>query len=92
MTQARQPEENEINRALRRLDRRVRRLEDTQMPASELNDSFDRVYDEIDALEAKIDDRFDALDAKMDRQYEEMNLKFATIMRHLTGEGNSPIL
>jgi Mg2+ and Co2+ transporter CorA len=92
MTQAREPDDNETSRALRRLDRRVRRLEDTQMPASELNDSFNRVYDEIDALEEQIDRRFDTLEAKIDRQYEEMNLKFATIMRHLTGEGNNPIL
>jgi predicted nucleic acid-binding Zn-ribbon protein len=92
MTQSREPEENDLSRAVRRLDRRVRRLEDTQVPASELNDSFNRVYDEMDALEEQIDRRFDSLEAKMDRQYEEMNLKFATIMRHLTGEGNNPIL
>ena len=62
------------------------------MPASELNESIDRVYDKIDALEAQIDYRFDLLESKIDRQYEEMNLKFATIIRHLTGERNNPVL
>ena len=92
MTQAREPEENDISRALRRLDRRLRRLEDTQVPASEMSDSFNRVYDEIDALEEQIDRRFDTLEAKIDKQYEEMNLKFAMVIRHLTGETNNPIL
>ena len=62
------------------------------MPASELNESIDRVYDKIDALEAQIDYRFDLLESKIDRQYEEMNLKFATIIRHLTGERNKPVV
>ena len=62
------------------------------MLANELNESFDRVYDKIDALEAQIDYRFDLLESKIDRQYEEMNLKFDTIIRHLTGERNKPVV
>ena len=51
----------------------------------ELNDSFNRVYDEIDALEENINRRFDEQSQKLDEQ----NRKIDVILRHLTGQGNS---
>jgi hypothetical protein len=85
MTQAREPDDTDLIRSLRRLDRRVSRLEDTQVTWRELNDSFNRVYDEIDALEENISRRFDEQSQKLDEQ----NRKIDVILRHITGQGNS---
>jgi hypothetical protein len=57
------------------------------MPARSLNESFDRVYDEIDALENHMNARFDRLEIEVRDMRAEMNGKFDTIMRHLTGLG-----
>ena len=65
MTQAREPEDRGLDRTLRSFDRRISRLEDTQVTWRELNTSFDRVYDEIDALEAQVNLRFDELKNEM---------------------------
>jgi hypothetical protein len=85
MTQAREPDDTDLIRSLRRLDRRVSRLEDTQVTWRELNDSFNRVYDEIDALEENMNRRFDEQSQKLDEQ----NRKIDAILRHITGQGNS---
>jgi predicted nucleic acid-binding Zn-ribbon protein len=45
----------EIERKLRSLNRRIECLEDTQVTGRELNRGFDRVYQEIDHLEDKVD-------------------------------------
>ncbi len=58
------------------------------MPARSLNESFDRVYDEIDALEGIVNQRFDRLEVEVREMRAEMNGKFDTIMRHLTGLGD----
>lgn len=52
MTQSSEPNDSqrEINRRFRDLSWRVERLETSQMPARSLNEFFDRVYEEIDAL------------------------------------------
>jgi predicted nuclease with TOPRIM domain len=96
MTQAREPDDTDLIRSIRRLDRRVSRLEDTQLTWRELNDSFNRVYDEIDTLEDQIDRRFDTLETSMNQRFDrlegevrELNGKFDIIMRHITGQGNS---
>jgi predicted RNase H-like nuclease (RuvC/YqgF family) len=81
MTQAREPDDSDVARSLRRLDRRVSRLEDTQVTWRELNDSFNRVYDEIDALEDQMNRRFDEQSQKLDEQ----NRKIDIILRHITG-------
>ncbi|WP_309740042.1 MULTISPECIES: hypothetical protein [unclassified Chamaesiphon] len=85
MTQAREPDDTDLIRSLRRLDRRVSRLEDTQVTWRELNDSFNRVYEEIDALEENMNRRFDEQSQKQDEQ----NRKIDIILRHITGQGNS---
>ncbi len=83
MTQAQEPNDrnNEINRQLRSLNRRVERLEDTQITGRELNRGFDRVYEEIDDLNDKIDD----LQSEFTEFRNEINQKLDTILRHITG-------
>jgi hypothetical protein len=68
MTQASEPNDSqrEINRRFRDLSWRVERLETSQMPARSLNESFDRVYEEIDALEDTVNQRFDRLETRID--------------------------
>ncbi len=85
MTQAREPDDTDLMRSIRQLDRRVSRLEDTQVTWRELNDSFNRVYDEIDALAENMNRRFDEQSQKLDEQ----NRKIDVILRHITGQGNS---
>jgi hypothetical protein len=85
MTQAREPDDTDLIRSLRRLDRRVSRLEDTQVTWRELNDSFNRVYDEIDALEENMNRRFDEQSQKLDEQTQKIDI----ILRHITGQSNS---
>ena len=83
MTQAQEPNDrnHEINRQLRSLNRRVERLEDTQITGRELNRGFDRVYEEIDDLNDKIDD----LQSEFIEFRTEVNQKLDTILRHITG-------
>jgi hypothetical protein len=90
MTQANEPNDSqrEINRRFRDLSWRVEPLETSQMPARSLDESFDRVYDEIDALEGIVNGRFDRLEVEVRDMRAEMNGKFDTIMRHLTGLGD----
>ncbi|WP_309739599.1 hypothetical protein [Chamaesiphon sp. OTE_20_metabat_361] len=90
MTQANEPNDSqrEINRRFRDLSWRVERLETSQMPARSLNESCDRVYDEIDALEGIVNQRFDRLEVEVREMRAEMNGKFDTIMRYLTGLGD----
>ncbi|WP_310486928.1 hypothetical protein [Chamaesiphon sp. VAR_69_metabat_338] len=78
MTQANEPNDRRIDRQLRTINRRVNRLEDTQVTWGELNIEFDRLYDEVDDLKKEMNQRFDSLESKFD-----------LIMRHITGEGNS---
>jgi predicted RNA-binding protein with EMAP domain len=72
---------NEVNRQLRSLNRRVQRLEYSQATPQELAESFERVYEEIDALENIVTQRFDKLES-------ELNGKIDIILRHITGQGN----
>jgi hypothetical protein len=90
MTQANEPNDpqREINRRFRDLSWRVERLETSQMPARSLSESFDRVYDEIDALENIVNQRFDRLEVEVKEMRAEMNGKFDTIVRHLIGLGD----
>jgi predicted nuclease with TOPRIM domain len=92
MTQAREPDDTDLIRSLRR----VSKLEDTQVTWRELNDSFNRVYEEIDIVEEQIDRRFDTLETFMNQRFDrlegevrELNGKFDIIMRHITGQSNS---
>jgi predicted nucleic acid-binding Zn-ribbon protein len=90
MTQAQDPNDRnyEIDRKLRSLNRRVERLEDTQITSGELDRGFDRVYDEIDHLNHKLDtlqSDFVALQSEFTGFRDEINQKLDTILRHLTG-------
>jgi CHASE3 domain sensor protein len=89
MTSAREPDDRGLDRTLRSFDRRISRLEDTQVTWRELNDAFDRVYEEIDELKVEMNQRFDTQDAKIDSLGTELNGKIDTILRHITGQGNS---
>jgi predicted RNA-binding protein with EMAP domain len=84
MTQSQEPNDrnNEVNKQIRSLNRRVQRLEYSQITPQELSESFERVYEEIDALEDIIIQRFDRLES-------ELNGKIDVILRHITGQGNS---
>jgi phage shock protein A len=87
MTQANEPNDSqrEINRRFRDLSWRVERLETSQMPARSLNESFDRVYEEIDALEDTVNQRFDRLETRIDRMEADLTGKIDLILRHVTG-------
>jgi hypothetical protein len=79
MTQANQP--NDWDRQLRHMNRRLERLEDTQIPPQELYRALDRVYDEIDGLEQQMNRRFDLVDSKI----AEVEGKIDLILKHITG-------
>jgi hypothetical protein len=87
MTQANEPNDfpREIDRQLRHLNRRVERLEETQITTQELARAFDRVYDDTSAIRRDLSD----LDLKVDRRFDELNGKIDIIMRHITGQNNS---
>jgi hypothetical protein len=87
MTQAREPDDRGLDRTLRSFDRRISRLEDTQVTWRELNGAFDRVYEEIDELKVEMNQRFDAQDTKIDNLGTELNGKLDLILRQLTGMG-----
>jgi polyhydroxyalkanoate synthesis regulator phasin len=77
MTQSNdQPEDRRIDRQLRTINRRVNRLEDTQVTWGELNVEFDRLYDEVDELKAEVK-----------QQFAEVNTKLDIIIRGMTGMG-----
>lgn len=67
MTQADQPNDRnrEIDRQLRSLNRRVDRLEYSQISPQEFSGAFDRIYDEIDALKDTVNERCDLLAAAL---------------------------
>ena len=75
-------EDRRLDRQLRTINRRVNRLEDTQVTWGELNVEFDRLYDEVDDLKKEMNQRFDSLSS-------ELNGKIDIILRHITGSGNS---
>lgn len=75
----------EVTRNLRSLNRRVDRLEYAQISPQEFSRAFDRVYDEIDALEATINQRFDRLESES----QELNRKFDIVMKHITGQSDT---
>lgn len=93
MTQAREPDDQDrVNRELRGLNRRLDRLEYTQISPQEWNGVLDRIYEEIGATRSEMRAEFVAVNARldnMDRRFDSLDAKFNTIMQHLTGQGNS---
>jgi predicted nuclease with TOPRIM domain len=91
MTQSNEPSDRnqEIDRQLRDLRRRADRLEYLQVPPQEFSRSFDRVYDEIDALEDIVNERFDRMNERFDQlegKVQELNRKFDIVMQYVTGQ------
>ena len=80
MTQANEPSDY-LNRTVRALDRRITRLEDTQITDRELGMGFDRVYSEIDGLKLEV--------RELRTNIEELSKKFDIIMTHITGNSSS---
>lgn len=78
MAQSREP--NEYDRQLRHMNRRLERLEDTQVSPQEFERAFNRVYEEIDELKIEV--------REVKEQLRELNNKFDIIMRHITGQGS----
>jgi hypothetical protein len=87
MTQPNEPNDfqRDTNRRFRDLSWRIERLETSQMPSRSLNEAFDRVYDEIDALEAIVNRRFDKLESDMNTKIDALDGKIDIILRHITG-------
>ncbi len=81
MTQAREPDDRGLDRTLRSFDRRLTRLEETQLTGKEINLGFDRVYEEIDELKVEMNQRFDTQDTKIDNLGIELNGKLDLILR-----------
>jgi hypothetical protein len=90
VTQASEPNDSqrEINRRFRDLSWRVERLETSQIPARSLTESFDRVDEEIDALEDIVNQRFDRLETRIDRMEAGLTGKIDLILRHVTGQAD----
>ena len=88
MTQAREPDDRDaiVNRELRGLNRRLDRLEYSQISPQEWNGTLDRIYDEIASSRAEMRSEILAVNSKLDS----LDAKSNIIMRHITGEGNNP--
>jgi hypothetical protein len=84
MTQSNEPNDRRIDRQLRTINRRVNRLEDTQVTWGELNVEFDRLYDEV--AEVKADLKADISGLKGD--IATLNGKIDVLIQHITGSGN----
>jgi hypothetical protein len=94
MTQSNEPNDRnqDIDRHLRGLSRRVDRLEYSQISPQEFSRSFDRVYDEIDALENIVNERFDQVSSEIRELRLEigtLNQKFDVVMQYITGQGGA---
>ncbi len=87
MTQSPNPEDKDrqVDRELRALNRRVDRLEYTQVSPQEFRQAFERVYEEIDDLQDEVSE----LRTEMNARFDSLETKFDLIMRHITGQGNS---
>ncbi|WP_309743835.1 MULTISPECIES: hypothetical protein [unclassified Chamaesiphon] len=68
----------QVDRELRALNRRVDRLEYTQVSPQEFRQAFERVYEEIDDLKDDVREMRAELNGKID-----------TIVGHTTGQGNA---
>jgi ABC-type phosphate transport system auxiliary subunit len=89
MTQAREPDDiDRVNRELRHFNRRLDRLEYTQISPQEFSSVLDRIYEEIAASRSEMRSEILALNSKIDNLGTELNGKIDIIIRRLSGEGN----
>jgi ABC-type phosphate transport system auxiliary subunit len=85
MTQAREPDDiDRVNRELRGVNRRLDRLEYTQISPQEFSSVLDRIYEEIGATRSEMRAEFTAVNARL----ESLDAKIDIIIRRLSGEGN----
>jgi ABC-type phosphate transport system auxiliary subunit len=85
MTQAREPDDiDRVNRELRGVNRRLDRLEYTQISPQEFSSVLDRIYEEIAESRSEMRAEFTAVNARL----ESLDAKIDTIIRRLSGEGN----
>jgi hypothetical protein len=77
MTQANEP--NNYDRQFRHFNRRLERVEDTQVAPQEFDRAFDRVYVEIDGLRTEVRE----LRSDMDLRFNSLDAKFEILMNHL---------
>ena len=88
MTQAREPDDQErVNRELRAVNRRLDRLEYTQISPQEWNGVLDRIYEEIGSTRSEMRAEFVAVNARLDRLEADLTGKIDTILKHITGQG-----
>ena len=85
MTQSREPNDRDIFTRIAQVEYRLTEIENTQAqlkatiaPGGYVTDAFERVVDRIDEVEERLNARMDSMDGKLD-----------TILRHITGIGNS---
>jgi phage host-nuclease inhibitor protein Gam len=90
MTQAREPDDfrSEMDRRFGHLNRRVERLEDTQLSPQEFARAFDRVSVDTSEIKREIADLRAEMNNKIDALSSELNGKIDTILRHLTASDN----
>jgi tetrahydromethanopterin S-methyltransferase subunit G len=85
MTQAREPDDiDRLNRELRGVNRRLDRLEYTQISPQEFSTVLDRIYEEIGSIRSEMRAEFVAVNARL----ESLDTKIDIIIRRLSGEGN----
>ncbi len=91
MTQANEPNDfpREIERRFGHLNRRVERLEDTQISPQEFARAFERVNEEASAIRREIAELRTEINSKIDNLSTELNGKIDIILRHITGQSNS---
>jgi hypothetical protein len=92
MTSAREPDDiDRLNRELRGVNRRLDRLEYTQISPQEFSTVLDRIYEEMGLIRSEMRAEFVAVNARLDRienEVREVNGKIDIIIRRLSGEGN----
>jgi hypothetical protein len=93
MTQAREPDDiDRLNRELRGVNRRLDRLEYTQISPQEFSSVLERasapqggrIYEEIAASRSEMRSEFTSVNARL----ESLDAKIDIIIRRLSGEGN----
>jgi ABC-type phosphate transport system auxiliary subunit len=82
MTLANEP--NDYDRQLRHINRRLERLEDTQVSPQEFSRAFDRVYEELGQIRSEIKEEFAAVNSRLDS----LDAKFDIVMLYITGGSN----
>jgi peptidoglycan hydrolase CwlO-like protein len=88
MTQSREPNDSDIFTRIAQVEYRLMKVENTQAelentmtPGGYITEAFDRVLEEIDEVKAQ--------NEEMKGMITEQNGKIDTILRHITGMGNS---